>query len=268
MITTEFKTIMLPLKKNMFEKLSNSVEFEKVGKGRESNILLNVTNEGIPLVRTTTKYTIPTQNFSLVHHKLIEEIKRAVKSSEHLDASTLNFNNALIDIYDENYRKMKYHSDQCLDVKPNSFIGIYSCYEEPNNVTEHSLRKLKIQNKTTKEEFEIALTHNSFILFSVETNSKFLHKITLEQVPNKKNKHAPNRWMGLTFRESKTFITFKEELPYFPDGTVLKLGNESEENEFYKLRGQENRSQDFLYPFLDYTLSLSDRMMPLVLTDS
>jgi hypothetical protein len=72
-----------------------------------------------------------------------------------------------------------------------------------------------------------------------------------------------NRWLGITFRTSETFIRFKENIPYLLDGTPLQLATEEERRNFYITRGQENKSMDFKYPTMNYTLSESDLMPPI-----
>ena len=71
-----------------------------------------------------------------------------------------------------------------------------------------------------------------------------------------------NRWLGITFRKSKTYIHFKDNAPFFPNGERLNLANDDQSKEFYKLRGQENKSMDFTYQDLFYTLSIGDTLMP------
>ena len=157
---------------------------------------------------------------------------------------------------------MNYHSDQCLDLDSNSYIGLFSCYENPNQLTEKNLRKLIVKDKVSNDEFEISLTHNSVVLFSLETNTKFLHKIILEALPNPKSLTMDNKWLGITFRKSKTFIQFKDNIPYFPNGELFELANDEQQSEFYKLRGQENYNLNFVYPKLTYTLSMGDTLIP------
>lgn len=258
---TDFYKITLPLEQSLFKKLSTITEFENTGKGRLGNILVNVQNNEIPLVRTTTKYDIPAHDFSSIHHSITKQINETIENSE-LDIPSLNFNNALIEIYDHHYRKMKYHSDQYLDLDMNSYIGVFSCYENPKELSEQLIRKLKIQDKETGEESEILLSHNSVVLFSMETNRKFLHKIVLENIPKQKPPTSDNKWLGITFRTSKTLIHFKDHLPYFSNGNLLVLANETEPKKLYMLRGEENKSMNFTYPTITYTLSPSDLLFP------
>lgn len=258
-----FYKITLPFEKNLFEELSSSVTFEDITKGRVGNNLVNISNGTIPITRTTSIYNIPSHGFCDIHHQIIGSLNAAIKEHSIEKMQLLDFNNALIEIYDCNYSKMNYHSDQSLDLESGSFIGLFSCYENPDKLIEKNIRKLKIKDKVSNEEFEIALTHNSVVLFSLETNEKFLHKIILESTLSKKKHEVDNKWLGITFRKSKTFIHFKDNLPYFANGDLLTLADENQKKEFYTLRGKENNNLNFVYPTLPYTLSVGDTMKPI-----
>ncbi|WP_109435742.1 alpha-ketoglutarate-dependent dioxygenase AlkB [Aquimarina sp. AU119] len=262
MNNTDFYKITLPFGQNLFNKLFNTIEFENIGNGRMGNHLVKVCDSGIPIVRTTTKYNIPAHNFSSIHNMIVDSIKDNIQNENLEYLPSINFNNALIEVYDSKYTKMKYHSDQCLDLISNSYIGLFSCYERPDELTEQNIRKLKIKNKITNEEFAISLTHNSFILFSLPTNSKYFHKIVLESIPKQKPLKTENKWLGITFRESKTFIQFKNNLPYFANGKLLELATDNQKIEYYKLRGEENKNVNFIYPQINYTLSKADTIIP------
>lgn len=238
-----FSKFFLDFQSNLFEPLSESTEFEDVAKGRKGANLVDYRNGSIPLVRTTTIYRGPNKKFSDVHYGIIDSIKKITRDNN------LEFNNALIEIYDTEYSKMGYHSDQSLDLNGSSFIGIFSCYDDP---TTKSLRTLRIKNKLTDKEDDIALEHNSIILFSVATNQKYLHKIILE------SNTVNCRWLGITFRRSKTFIVFHNELPYFSNGKILALANKDQRKEFYKYKSLENSSTEYVYPDVDYTVSVGD----------
>lgn len=260
---SRFQKFALSFDANLYEELINSVDFENVAKGRMGNHLVKIGEKGIPIVRTTTAYHIAAQNFSSIHDFIIESINLVIKNSELNDFSSVDFNNALIEVYDFNYSKMNYHSDQNLDLDANSYIGLFSCYKNPEELSDNQLRKLMVKEKGSDEELEIPLTHNSVILFSVGTNNKFLHKIVLDRISHQKPLQSDNKWLGITFRKSKTFIEFEDNLAYFSNGQLLELANEEQKTEFFKLRGQENRLLDFVYPKLSYTLSIADRLIPI-----
>lgn len=257
-----FYTIELSLENNLFEQLSQSIHFENITKGRVGNHLVKVEQDKIPLVRTTTTYTIPSHYFLPLHHQIVEKINDIIAENDSNALPKLDFNNALIEIYDKEYATMKYHSDQSLDLKKDSYIGLFTCYEKPEELTAQTLRKLKIKDKITLEEFDIPLKHHSVVLFSLHTNTKFSHKIILEQVPKQKPLTSSNKWLGITFRTSDTYIQFKDGKPYFENGEPLVVANEDQKRDFFRIRGEENRSLDFTYPRLPYTLSIGDTIEP------
>jgi len=151
---------------------------------------------------------------------------------------------------------MDFHTDQSLDLKEDSYICLFSCYENGNETNEtNTLRKLKILNKKTNELSEIALKNNSAVLFSTSTNHKFQHKIILE------SDKSINRWLGITFRLSKTFVKFINNKPYINDSDIsFKMASDDEKKAFYKQRGKENSNIEHTYPDINYTISKSDLM--------
>lgn len=226
--------------KNIFDQLS-TINHETICKGRQGAILVNVKNNLIPLVRTTTIYQNPAQQFLPIHRNLIDKIKKISKLN-------LEFNNAMSEIYDSTYTKMKEHTDQSLDLYDDSYICLFSCYDNPTS----NLRKLQIKNKITNINSEIELSNNSIILFDTNLNKNHLHKITLEK------NTSSNKWLGITFRLSKTFVKFINEIPYFVDGQILVLANDDERQLMYKCKSAENINVDYVYPSMNFTISPSD----------
>ncbi|XWV25420.1 hypothetical protein QJ856_gp0342 [Tupanvirus deep ocean] len=248
MCTPIFEKYSLDFPENLFIELAKSAKFENINKSRLGANLVDCANDLVPIVRTTTIYHEPNQKFLPVHYEIIDQIKKISK------IENLILNNALIEIYYSDYRNMGFHSDQALDLADNSYICIYSCY---NNPATRDLRKLVVKNKTTNKYFQINLEHNSVVMFSTETNRNHLHKIVLDQPSNQFSTNT--QWLGITFRQSKTFIKFINEIPYFyPTMIKLILADPSQRKEFYKLRSAENASIDYVYPLLDYTISEAD----------
>lgn len=250
--TDEFRTYTPCMEGNPFEELFQSIRFEDVGKGRRGAVLVRVDEVGrTPVVRTTTSYNNPAYRFRAIHERLARQIRDCASLS-------ISFNNALIETYSNAYSTMGAHSDQSLDLAAGSFIAIYSCYEHPDRASQ-SPRKLLVESKDSRgDRFEIPLNHNSVVVFSLDTNRRFKHKIVLDDPC----KAAPNQWMGLTFRTSKTLVEFRDEQACFLDGTALSLASEEQSREFFQMRGQENSSKDFSYPDIAYTISRSDLMPP------
>lgn len=235
--------------KYTIEQLSK-VRFEDIAKGRKGAVLVDCKDDTIPIVRTTTVYNSPAQRFSEIHYDLVNDIKKVVEQRG--DAKNIEFNNALIEIYDNTYYKMGYHTDQALDLEQDSWICLFSCYEKPTV----NIRTLVVKNKRTAESSQISLDHNSFVLFSTADNQEHLHKIVLRDPVN-----VENKWLGITFRLSKTFVHFNNSVPYI-NATALKIANDNEKREFLIHKGKENSSIGYVYPEIGYTNSPSE-MLPI-----
>jgi hypothetical protein len=240
----------LKFDKPLFEILQDSVSFEDVTKGRKGANVAKIEKEGditiVPLVRTTTRYKNPTQPFKSVHEEVIYKIK------ENFSDLKLDFNNALIEIYDSRYKTMAFHSDLSLDLDKDSYIAIFSCYKgviEGN----YSSRNLVVKSKGNNDCINFKLYNNSVILFSIDTNSKCKHKIELDKNHNKDENIKD--WLGITFRFSKTKIEFKEGVP-----KTLTLATKEDEQNFLKYRKLENDS-NFTYPEIKFTLSPGDLIL-------
>ncbi|MCX5199412.1 hypothetical protein OOK31_37000 [Streptomyces sp. NBC_00249] len=249
-ISDEVVSYALPNEENLFAELSASACLEDVGKGRRGAVLTRIDEAGsVPLVRTTTRYSSPTQRFRAVHERLAQQIQERV-------ALSVGFNNALIESYTNAYTTMGSHSDQALDLADESFIAVFSCYQHPEASPP---RKLIFESKGSgHEKFEIPLDHNSIVAFSVDSNRRLRHKIVLDAPAQP----ADNQWLGVTFRTSKTSVRFRDGHAYLPQGARLMSADDEQRREFYQLRRRENNETDFVYPLLTYTISESDLMPP------
>ena len=202
------------------------------------NYLLSNHNDLIPIVRTTTCYKQPVQNFTNKCRELFKDCN-------------LRCNNIMAEIYTDQYNTMNFHTDQTQDLEPDSLIAIISFYDKNN-----SSRILEIKHKNDKSIQQIKMENNSIIVFSIETNKNFVHRIVLDK-PN------GNKWLGLTCRLSKTHIRFINEIPYLvSNNRQLLLANESQKKQIYIYKSQENKTTDYFYEWSDYTLSSSDLTIP------
>ena len=211
-MSDEFRRYPLATQGNLFELLRASVRFQDVGKGRQGTALVDADPQrGIPIVRTTTKYVVPSQRFQTLHRRLAIQIR---------ERASLPFalNNALIERYTQAYATMGFHSDQALDLQDGSFIALFSCYKHPE--VGDAPRLLVVESKAPGGgTFEVPLAHNSVIVFSLDTNRRFKHKIVLD-----KSAAPGNEWLGITLRTSKTFVQFRDEQAYLEDGTPAPPG--------------------------------------------
>lgn len=249
-ISAEIIACALPTEEDLFAELSASTRWEDVGKGRRGAVLARADEaDGVPLVRTTTRYGDPTQRFRAVHERLAHQVRERT-------AIPVGFNNALVEEYTNAYKTMGAHSDQALDLADGSFIAVFSCYRNPGPVPS---RKLIFETKgSDSEKFEIPLAHNGIVAFSVDSNRRLKHRIVLDAPAG-----APDdQWLGVTFRTSKTFVRFRDGHAYLPQGVRLTPADDEQRGEFYRLRRRENNETDFVYPPLTYTVSESDLMPP------
>lgn len=252
-----FSIATLEFETNPFMELSTCITFEPLGKGRHGAIIVSPTKnddspddssyepEHIPIVRTTTNLVKPSQYFKPIHHNIADKIKECFPSTM--------FNNAMVEIYTNEYRTMKFHSDLAMDLNPDSFIALFSCYNKPPK----TCRKLLVINKETNVECSINLLPNSVVCFSVQANTQHLHKIILDG-----GNDADINWLGVTFRLSKTFVTYIPHPIFVDTYDSLKKANETETMEFYHMRHAENKHVNYVYSYIDYTISDGDMLPP------
>ncbi|MFJ7957821.1 hypothetical protein ACIQ62_16185 [Streptomyces sp. NPDC096319] len=249
-VSDAFRSYSLEIEGDVFAELSGSAVLEAVGKGRQGAVLTRPdATGGVPLVRTTTTYGSPAQRFRPVHERLARRIQERA-------ALPLGFDNALIENYTNAYTTMGGHCDQALDLAGDSHIAVFSCYRYPEAGPP---RKLVVESKeSVGETFEIPLSHHSAVVFSVAANRRFRHRIVLDAPGGP----ADNRWLGVTFRTSRTVLRFHEGQALLPEGTRLTPADDEQRREFFRLRRRENQETDFVYPPLTYTISESDLMPP------
>ena len=245
-----FRSYTVPSQGDLFAELSASARLEELGRGRRGAVLV-VTDDarGVPIVRTTTAYTLPAQCFRPIHATLARQISACASLA-------VPFNNALLEVYTRAYPTMRAHSDQALDLDDAGEIALFSCYEYPGAGPS---RRLMVEAKEPGgPSFVIPLLHGSVVVFSADTNRRFRHRIVLDPATG----DLDNPWLGVTFRTSKTWVHIADEQPRLADGTPLTLANEAERREFLGLRRQENQEMDFVYPRVTCTLSPSDLWPP------
>lgn len=222
----------------LFYELSN-INFEEITKGRKAINLVEKIDNTFSVVRTTSKYNNKSILFKQIHYDIINDIKQNIKFD-------IDFNNALMELYTTDYKVMKYHSDCGLDLKESSFICVYSNYSNKNYN-----RTLKVKHKIKDIDYSIELEHNSCVIFSTDFNKYYTHKIIY-------NNKSQDDWLGITFRLSKSFITFRDTKTFL-NKELIKMGTECE---FYKYKSNENKSTSFNYLEINYSISPGDFINP------
>ncbi|WP_434426385.1 hypothetical protein [Nannocystis pusilla] len=241
-----FRIYTVPTRGDLFAELSASARLEELGKGRRGAVLVGTgDSQRVPIVRTTTAYTLPAQCFRPIHAALARQIRERASLS-------IAFNNALLEVYTRDYATMGAHSDQALDLDDGGEIALFSCYEHPEAGPS---RRLMVESKEAGgPSFVIPLVHGRVVVFSADTNRRFRHRIVLDPAAG----DSDNSWLGVTFRASKTWVHVGDGQPRLEDGTPLTLANDEERHEILRLRRRENQEIDFVYPRVTCTLSPSD----------
>jgi hypothetical protein len=102
-----FNYNLLNFEKNLFQELYTNNFDINCKDDKQNERLINLSNENIPIVRTTTIYKNKPKLFTKLEYTIIQQIKK--KCQIEIDSE---FNNAMIEVYTSNYSKMKFHSDQ------------------------------------------------------------------------------------------------------------------------------------------------------------
>ena len=253
-IKDDFSSYTIAVSDRLFNQLKSSVWSEEMSRGRRSAVLvMNDQTRGTPIVRTTNKCNVPSMYFPIAYNRLAQHIQKTL-------SLPTAFNNAVIENYSNEYGNSSFQSDQSLDLQDGSVIALFSCYRDPE-LGNQTPRKLVIQSKEPRGDvFQIPLTHNSVVIFSLDTNQRFRHKIVVDAEADS----PENLWLGVTFRTSKTFVEYHEDSKraVLEDGAPLTLANDTQSLEFYRLVRRENQETNFVYPKLTYSISEGDIMPP------
>ncbi len=226
-----------------YDDIYNEIIWDPATRGAcvEQSILVQPENDQVPIVRSTYA---PKYQIIPPHCKSILKAAQIVLEQ---NQSHVVFNNVLAECYQAEKRRMAFHTDQALDLKDDTFICLYSIY---NDESEPNLRKLVVRNKTTQVVEEIALLHKSIVVFSTNTNRHFLHKIVS---PNERP--TSSEWIGLTFRCSKTSIIELNGRLWTSDGNPLDIASDEQLKEFYANKKQENKQINFQWPNTPYVVN-------------
>lgn len=154
----------------------------------------------------------------------------------------------MVEIYDSGYKTMSFHTDQTQDLAQDSYICIFSCYEGGTLESDEAPRMLVVKNKETELVTEYPMRNHECIVFSTATNATHVHRIVVGG--------CRRRWLGVTFRTSKTFVERREDgLFLVGSGKLLRRANEEDAVEMRKCKGRENKEDDFVWPDMDFTIS-------------
>jgi hypothetical protein len=245
----EWNQVFVPGNRDWFKELKENSPLELVTSGRWGGNVVKAKDKGaVPLFRTTSCYQNKNQLFSPVHFDLLSSLD--VPGAK-------DFNTGLVEVYNNSYRSMKFHTDQSLDLAKGTVICVCTFYSTGFQCEN---RKLTIKNKTTGQVQTIPLLHNSAVWFDEETNRHHVHQITLHDTETKENIEC----LLVTLRTSKTKLDFHSGVPVFlQTGKELTLATKEEQNQMYQWKGLENKQTSFEYPDdVSFTLNSGDLLSP------
>jgi len=230
----------------LFTSLLQSLTLERLAPTRQAaNLALPDSLGHLPIVRTTTPYTHIVQPFPPSFLALRTSVTDAISAGT---GHGTPFNNAMVELYDSSYTKMGFHTDQAQDLADESYICIFSCYEGGTLESAEPPRMLVVKNKRTEVITEYPMRNHECIVFSTTTNAAHVHKIV--------GGGCRRRWLGVTFRTSKTFVERREDGLFFVgSGKLLRRATEEDAVEMRKCKGRENKEDDFIWPDMGFTIS-------------
>jgi len=245
-----FSTVKVEITPNrydsLFKSFSQSIALESLAPTRQvANLAVSTSAGHVPIVRTTTSYKHAIQPFPPAFLALRTAISEAIATQTGHDTS---HNNAMVELYNPEYSKMGFHTDQAQDLAEESYICIFSCYEGGTLEVNEPPRILVVKDKRTETIKEIPMRHGECIVFSTATNAAHVHKIV--------GGGCRRRWLGVTMRMSKTFVERRgNELYFVESGKLLRHATAEDVVEMRRCKGRENREEDYLWPDMDFTIS-------------
>jgi hypothetical protein len=246
----------------MFDYIYSHTNWEFITKGRYCANIVNTSigsesdNVSIPIVRTTTKYTKPVQLLTQEYSRIIDIIMDQTNNMIQQSNGSIKWTNGMIELYDDNYRTMGFHTDQMQDISPGTYICIISLY--PSNAKP---RQFYIKNKQSNLVRIFPMDNYSVIIMDTNENKQHVHKIISNQ--------SSGYWIGITLRYSQTWITWKDQECYLLSANQTKLikfsiGTESDQTLYYKMKKNENSMIEWEWPYLTWTISPSDLIKPIL----
>ncbi len=243
-----------------------------------SDTVQNNKNEiGFKLLRCSTNFEGPTENFSSTDNFILNKVNHAVK--EYFD-QPVYLNHVLAQIYTnvkqegqngkegkERKTKIKEHSDKTKDMPKNGLIAFCTFYDQ-KVLDELAMTKLRFRlkecvedNENLTQKFDVILRPNSLFIIPLSTNRLYTHEIIPSSLPIDK---LPTR-MGYVIRCSKTNAVFKNDKTYINN---IPLEKPTEENVKWlkELYSKENRTDEVIDYGKDVYFSLNegDYMKPIV----
>jgi hypothetical protein len=249
-----------------------------------SNVRQNLDKLEFNLLRCSTNFQFPTENFRGIDHEIIRTLNDICK---YYFEKPFDFNHVLAQIYEnklvENRSKkarISAHSDKTKDMPPEALMAFCTFYSDLNKIgvkkcgfnylykSSSTLTKLVFHKKSgienLQKNFDLTLYPNSAFIIPLSTNRLYTHEIVPSIVDIE---YLPIR-MGYVVRCSKTVCVHKDGKNYVVDslGDLVEMRemNEIEFRELKALYFTENTSADFIeYPFFHSSMNNGDYLPPI-----
>jgi hypothetical protein len=297
---------LFPEHVHLFENLQEDHLFQTLTEGNKvsrshrkgiylSKMDLNDDNDiFFSLLRCSTNLDGPTEEFSSLDDKIVEQVDKITKEFLYEPAQ---LNHVLAQIYEnsmrtsgskqkENKARIKAHSDKTKDMPENGCIAFTTFYEKSfppgvkrskddpydfvykkTSVLSKLLFKLKEcvkDKKHLKEEFTIRLYPNSVFIIPLSTNRLYIHEIVPPTLPPSK---IPTR-MGYIIRCSKTRAVYRGGKTFLlEDENRLSLNRptEADMKHLKELYFKENTLDHFVdYGSIRFSMNNGDYLQPLL----
>lgn len=255
-------------------KFQTLTESNKPGVSHRKGIYLsNVSNLDdqihFNLMRCSTNFEGPTEEFASIDRYIIDSVNKITKSIYGPEIADLN--HVLAQIYcnkkEENKEKkarIKSHSDKTKDMSPNSIIAFCTFYDNPIN-DEKQLTKIIFKHKYAQDiDVNIPLGNNSLLIIPLETNRLYTHKISPSILPIDR---IPTR-LGYVIRSSHTNAIYKNDKVYvIKDDKEVELvkGTEEDVEQLVNLYMKENNYADIVdyTNIIEFSLNEGDYKQPI-----
>lgn len=243
------------------------------------------------LLRCSSNFTGPTDNFRTTDHAIINTLNNAIKYSFEEETK---LNHVLVQIYENKLKtednakevksKIKAHSDKTKDMPKDGIIAFCTfydksnfdelspskedrydwCYKQTSGLTKlHFKLKNTVTDITLKKDFSVTLYPNSAFLIPLSTNRLYTHEIrpsvlNADKIPTRMGYVARCSNLEAVYMDDQTYIKENNELvklEQITDETMINL-----RNSYYEENMTENKVE---YGKIHFSMNSGDYEKPI-----